>query len=67
MVSCIVAGENRCSLILVGDAKPPLKTSVKDLRPVRLIAVDDKVEQALWNEYVEPYNQFMRRHWRNIG
>ncbi len=38
------------------EAQPPLKTSVKALRSVRLRPVDDKAEQALWNEYVERYH-----------
>ncbi len=38
------------------EAPSPLISALKALGPVRLIPVSDKVDQALWNEYVERYH-----------
>ncbi len=38
------------------DAQPRLKTSIEALGAIQLIPIDDKAQQALWNEYVERYH-----------
>ena len=37
-------------------AQPRLKATLKALGPVRLVALHDKADRALWNEYVERYH-----------
>ncbi len=38
------------------DAQPMLRTSIQALGAIQLIPVDDKAQQALWNEYVGRYH-----------